>query len=277
MKVAVVGLGLIGGSFEKASRRAGHEVATLHHGDATGFETADLILLCLPPEAIVPWMIRHQATIRPGAFVIDIAGIKRDIMRDYAAAFPGKPAWTFVGGHPMAGREVSGYANSLATLFDGASMILVPQEGGGEVMRRETGDMKGLDSYFRSVGFARVVVTTAEKHDEMIAFTSQLCHVIATAYSRDALVPETPGFSAGSYADMTRIATQDPAIWASLFLANRDSLGNVVDRFVARMTVFRNALANGDRAKIETIISEGAEAKRREKSKAKVEVEGNVK
>ena len=260
MKVAVIGLGLIGGSFEKASRLAGHTVAALHHGDTTGFEDADLVLLCLPPEAIVPWMAKHQSAIRPGAFVVDIAGIKRDIMKEYAEAFPEKPKWSFVGGHPMAGREVSGYANSLADLFVGASMILVPQEDG----RRKTGDMKGLETYFRSVGFARIVVTTAEKHDEMIAFTSQLCHVIATAYSRDGLVPETPGFSAGSYADMTRIATQDPAIWASLFLSNRDSLVDVVDRFIARMTEFRDALTDGDRAKIETIISEGAEAKRRE-------------
>ena len=260
MKIAVVGLGLIGGSFEKASIKAGYEVASLHHGDTTGFEDADLILICLPPEAIVPWMTKHQYAIKSAAFVVDIAGIKREIMRDYEAAFPEKPAWTFVGGHPMAGREVSGYANSLADLFVGASMILVPVEGESP----ETKDIKDLENYFRAVGFARVVVTTAEKHDEMIAFTSQLCHVIATAYSRDALVPETSGFSAGSYADMTRIATQDPTIWASLFLANRDSLKEVVNRFIARMSSFRDALESKDRAAIERIISEGAEAKRRE-------------
>lgn len=257
MKVAVVGLGLIGGSFEKASIKAGYEVAALHHGDTTGFETADLILLCLPPEAIVPWMVKHQSAIRPGAFVIDIAGVKREIMKAYAAAFPEKPVWTFIGGHPMAGREVSGYANSLADLFVGASMILVP------TALPDFNLSSDLDAYFHALGFARVVVTTAEKHDEMIAFTSQLCHVIATAYSRDRLVPETPGFSAGSYADMTRIATQDPSIWSSLFLSNRDSLRDVVDRLIARLSEFRLALADGDRAKIEKIISEGAEAKRR--------------
>lgn len=268
MKVAVVGLGLIGGSFEKASIEAGYDVVALHHGDAAGFEAADLILLCLPPEAIVPWMVKHQSAIRPGAFVIDIAGIKRAIMRDYAAAFPEKPAWTFIGGHPMAGREVSGYENSLAELFVGASMILVPASPSTFILEPE------LNAYFQDVGFKRIVVTTAEKHDEMIAFTSQLCHVIATAYSRDELVPETLGFSAGSYADMTRIATQDPAIWSSLFLSNRDSLRDVVDRLIARLSEFRLALADGDRAKIEQIIAEGAEAKRREKAKSEGEVEG---
>ena len=257
MKVAVIGLGLIGGSFEKASLRAGHEVVALHHGDTTGFEDADLVLVCLPPDAVVPWIKANASRFRAGAAVVDIAGVKREILKEFQAAFPTPPAgWTFVGGHPMAGREVSGYANSLATLFDGASMILVPLAG--------TAVPAPLKDYFRSVGFGRVVVTTPEHHDEMIAFTSQLCHVIATAYSRDALVPETPGYSAGSYADMTRIATQDPAVWSELFRSNADSLLDVVDRFIGRMNEFRNALAAGDKDAVAGIIAEGAAAKRRE-------------
>ena len=257
MKVAVVGLGLIGGSFEKASLRAGHEVVTLHHGDTTGFEDADLILVCLPPEAVVPWIATNAPRFRRGTVVVDIAGVKRSILEAFAATFPTPPTdWTFVGGHPMAGREVSGYANSLATLFDGASVILVPVDAAPLP--------SSLSAYFRSVGFARVVVTTAEHHDEMIAFTSQLCHVIATAYSRDGLVPETPGYSAGSYADMTRIATQDPAVWSELFRSNKDSLLAVVDRFIGRMAEFRKALAAEDKSTMVKVITEGADAKRRE-------------
>ncbi len=258
MKVAVVGLGLIGGSFEKASLRAGHEVATLHHGDATGYETAELILVCLPPDAVVPWIAEHAPRFRKGAVVVDIAGVKREILRAFKAAFPAPPAgWTFVGGHPMAGREVSGYANALATLFDGASMILVPPSPPPQAL-------PALEAFFRSLGFARVVVTTAERHDEMIAFTSQLCHVIATAYARDPLVSDTPGYSAGSYADMTRIATQDPAVWSELYRANGDLLLAVVDRFAGRLDAFRSALASGDGEAMAKIIAEGAEAKRRE-------------
>ncbi len=259
MNVAVVGLGLIGGSFEKASRRAGHTVAALHHGDETGFENADLVLVCLPPEAIVPWISRHATQFKAGCVVLDIAGVKQTIMDSFEKAFPrGTGSWTFVGGHPMAGREVSGYANALETLFDGASMILVPRDETDFPKRAD------LEAFFRSLGFARVVVTTAARHDAMIAFTSQLCHVIATAYSRDALVAETPGFSAGSYADMTRIATQDASIWSALYLSNASSLLPVLDRFMARLGDFRRALDEGDKDAMMRIIAEGAEAKRSE-------------
>ena len=264
MNVAIIGLGLIGGSFEKASRRAGHTVAALHHQDAGGFEAADIVLVCLPPSAIVPWIVAHAPRFKKGACVIDIAGVKRDILSEFRRAFPTMPtSWTFVGGHPMAGREVSGYENSLATLFDGASMILVPPDPLDETL------LTRLRAFFRDLGFARVVVTDASRHDAMIAFTSQLCHVIATAYARDPLVPETPGFSAGSYADMTRIATQDPAIWSDLFLSNADALLPVLDRFRARLDEVREALHAGDRAGLARIISEGAAAKKREQCSAR--------
>lgn len=261
MQVAIVGLGLIGGSFEKASRRAGHTVATLHHGDETGFEEADLVLVCLPPEAIVPWIKAHAPKFKSDAYVVDIAGVKRDIMAEFAKAFPTPPAeWTFVGGHPMAGREVSGYENSLETLFDGASMILVKDE------RRPLTSSSDLDLFFRSLGFKKVVYTTAEKHDAMIAFTSQLCHIIATSYSRDSLVPETLGFSAGSYADMTRIATQNSDIWSSLYESNRDALLKSVDGFIERMREFRDAIAADDVEAMKRMIDEGTKAKKLELS-----------
>ena len=204
-KVAVVGLGLIGGSFEKASRRAGYEVATLHHGDGgAGLADADLVLVCLPPAAVVPWMRDHAGEFRRGAFVVDIAGVKRRIMDEFAAAFPnGTGGWSFIGGHPMAGREVSGYANSLATLFDGASMILVPPDAAASAP-------PALEHYFLSLGFARVVVTSAAHHDEMIAFTSQLCHLISSAYVREDLARGHVGFSAGSFRDLTRVGAPAP-------------------------------------------------------------------
>ena len=251
-KVAVVGLGLIGGSFEKASKKAGYEVAGLHHGDATGFEDANLILVCLPPEAVVPWIRSHCASFANGALVVDIAGVKGGIMSDIAKME--KSGWTFVGGHPMAGREVSGYENSLADLFVGASMVLVPEEGAKSP--------ENLKAFFRSIGFERVIETTAAKHDAMIAYTSQLCHVIATAYSRDSLMPETSGFTAGSFADMTRIATQNPEIWSELFMSNRQALLDTLDGFIARLGEFRAALERNDGAAIAGIIESGAEAKR---------------
>lgn len=252
-KVAVVGLGLIGGSFEKAARKAGYEVSALHHGDRTGFEGADLVLVCLPPDAVVPWIEANCRSFARGATVVDIAGVKSRIMAE--AAKIEKGGWTFVGGHPMAGREVSGYENALADLFVGASMVLVPEEGGKCDER--------LKAFFLSLGFERVVETTAEKHDALIAYTSQLCHVIATAYARDPLLLEAKGFTAGSFADMTRIATQDPVIWSRLYLSNSEALLASLDGFVARLGEFREAVAKRDEAATAGIIESGASSRRR--------------
>ena len=254
-KVAVVGLGLIGGSFEKASRRASYEVAALHHGDREGLADADLVLVCLPPSAVVPWMREHSSEFRRGAFVVDIAGVKGRIMDEFAAAFPdGTCGWSFIGGHPMAGREVSGYANSLATLFDGASMILVPPDAAASVPAV-------LERYFLSLGFARVVVTSAARHDEMIAFTSQLCHLISSAYVREDLARDHVGFSAGSFRDMVRVGAPDPEIWTELFLSNRDALVPVLERYVGRLDDFLAALKDNDRGRLRRALEEGVAAK----------------
>ena len=256
MKLAVVGLGLIGGSFYKASLAAGHSVVGLHHGETAGLASAELVLVCLPPEAIVPWIRAHAGDFRDGATVVDICGVKRPVM-DGVAAIP-KAGWRFVGGHPMAGREVSGYENSTADLFRGASMILTPPDG------VPTDVLDGLRDYFASVGFHETVVTTPAHHDEMIAFTSQLCHVIATTYARDPRVRDAVGFSAGSYANMTRIATQDAAVWRALYSENRTALVGVLDDFLARLQDFRNAVAADDAPEVERLIREGAAAKRQE-------------
>ena len=266
MRVAIVGLGLIGGSFEKASLKAGHEVVSCHHGDKTGFEDSELILVCLPPESIVPWVREHQASFRAGTVVVDICGVKRNICKEVSALFGGAGAlartpnsgWYFVGGHPMAGREVSGYANSKADLFVGASMIITPDDSVPQSV------IEMLKTYFESVGFHRTVVTTPENHDEMIAFTSQLCHVIATAYARDPKVVEAIGYSAGSYANMTRVATQNADTWSSLYLEDRDALLKTLDGFIGRLGEFREALAAADLPRMKKIIDEGTAAKNEE-------------
>lgn len=256
-KIAVVGMGLIGGSFYKASLNAGYNVAALHHGDIGGAEEADLILVCLPPEAIVPWIAKNSARIKKDALVVDICGVKRYILDELEAKVP-RRTWKFVGGHPMAGREVSGYENSLPTLFEGSSMVLTPSKDVADA------DIARLQRYFADVGFAETVVAEAAYHDEMIAFTSQLCHIIATSYARDGHVAQATGFSAGSYANMTRIATQDSAVWSCLYRLNKDLLLPVLDGFIARMGEFRQALAEGDDTAVKRMIDEGTQAKREE-------------
>jgi len=185
-----------------------------------------------------------------------VCGVKKPIMSAMVETPP--HGWTFVGGHPMAGKEVAGYENSTPDLFKGASMILTPMPN----VRPEALDR--LRTLFTELGFGRVVVTDAAHHDDMIAFTSQLCHVIASAYSQDPRVSDAIGYSAGSYANMTRIATMDPRTWASLFLSDRDSLIDVLDGFISRLGQFRAALAGSDRAALETLIAIGADAKRAE-------------
>jgi len=261
LAVAVVGMGLIGGSFQKASLRAGYATTALHHGDVEGLSDADIVLVCLPPEAIVPWIREHAQLFCKGAAVVDIAGTKADIVREMGSVH--RAGWTFVGGHPMAGKEVSGYANSTADLFLGKSMVLTPERGEwGE----GNGDRARLEQFFHSLGFTRVVVTSPERHDELIAFTSQLGHVIASAYVQDELVPESIGFSAGSYANMSRIATVDPETWASLYLSDRDALLRVLDGFIGRLGDFRAALDRRDADALKRFIAAGAAAKRAELS-----------
>ena len=268
MKIAIVGLGLIGGSFLKASQKAGLDVVGLHHGDTTGYEAADLIVVCLPPEAIVPWIRAHAGGIKAGATVIDICGVKTDICREMAEflAQEPRPAFTFVGGHPMAGREVAGFENALADLFVGASMIVTPFEGTSEAT------LETLKSYFAAIGFQMTVVTSPRRHDEMIAFTSQLCHIISTAFARDERVAESIGFSAGSYADMTRIATQNEDDWSSLYHSNKKALLTVLDGFIDRMVEFRAALADNDIEGMKKFIVAGTVAKKAELAKRKAYV-----
>ena len=267
--LAVVGMGLIGGSFYKAARRAGFTVAGLHHGETDGLGDADVVLVCLPPDAIVPWIRAHAPLFRPGAVVIDICGVKTPVCRAAAEIAKGQ-AWRFLGGHPMAGKEVSGFANATADLFDGKSMVLCPVADEPEDSPSPTG-IPALRRLFRALGFAHTVVTTPERHDEMIAFTSQLGHVIASAYVQDPHMEASVGFSAGSFANMSRIATIDPEIWTSLYLADRDALLGALDGFLGRMRAFRDALDRRDDGAIRAFIAAGAAAKRQELEKARAE------
>ena len=254
MKIAVVGMGLIGGSFYKAAQRAGHEVAGFGRGEELAVEDSDLVLLAIPPSAVSGVVDAIAPKLKDGAVVVDATGVKGAIckaMHKYAF----ETRWTFVGGHPMAGKEVSGFANSDADLFRGASMILVPSPATGR------GPLDMLEKFFREIGFARVVFTSPERHDEMIAYTSQLAHVISSAYVREPLAKDHVGFSAGSFKDMIRVGAPAPKMWAELFLANRDALLPVLDRYVARLSDFRAALAAGDEAALMRQLEEGVAAK----------------
>jgi prephenate dehydrogenase len=163
--------------------------------------------------------------------------------------------WTYVGGHPMAGREVSGYSNSVVSLFNGASMIFTPYPWTDDAA------VERLKEVFSEVGFARFTVTDPARHDEMIAYTSQLAHVVSSAYVRDGLAKSHDGFSAGSFQDMTRVATLDPELWSDLFLSNRRELDGVLTRLIDRLCGYRDAIRSNDAAKLKALLTEGRAAK----------------
>ena len=254
MTIGIRGMGLIGGSFEKAFLREGHKVLNLKDASKDEIRECSLVIVCLPPLMVAPWIREHALDFADGAVVTDAAGVKGvvcDALRELAE----RSAWTYVGGHPMAGKERSGYANAAADLFKGASMIFTPYASTSEVT------VEWLKSIFSEIGFARFVVTDPARHDEMIAYTSQLAHVVSSAYVRDPLSRKHLGFSAGSYQDMTRVATVDPDIWTDLFLSNATALDAVLTRLIERLGGYRDAIRSGDAGALRELLAEGRRAK----------------
>ncbi|MBO4345624.1 MAG: prephenate dehydrogenase [Victivallales bacterium] len=250
MKVTVVGMGLIGGSLYKAAIQAGYEATALDRGDDVHVEDADIVLIALPQDVLIEWLKCYGPTLKEGAVAVDTCGVKVPVCNALKGVLPA--GRTFVGGHPMAGKEHSGYAYADASILKGAPMILTPYpDAPKDVIER-------LVQFFGSLGFGRVLTTTPEHHDRMIAYTSQLCHVIAAAYTQEPLSHDASGYSAGSYANMTRIASMDPVVWERLFAADRDNLLDILDGFISRLQTFRECLANNDSDGIQRFIQAGA-------------------
>ena len=250
MTIGIRGLGLIGGSFEKAFLKEGHRVLNLKDASRDQIRECSLVIVCLPPLMVAPWIREHAPDFADGAVVTDAAGVKGavcDALRELAMRSP----WVYVGGHPMAGKERSGYSNASSDLFKGASMIFTPYPFTSEVT------VEWLKSIFSEIGFARFVVTDPARHDEMIAYTSQLAHVVSSAYVRDPLSRRHVGFSAGSYQDMTRVATLDPVIWTDLFISNGTALDASLTRFIERLTCYRDAIRSGDADVLKELLEDG--------------------
>ena len=251
-------MGLIGGSFEQAFRAAGHEVANLKDASSAEIGRCELVVVCLPPLLVAPWVVEHADDFAAGALVTDAAGVKGVVCPMIESAAKAAK-WTYVGGHPMAGKERSGYANADANLYRGASMIFTPYDF------TPSAAVERLKAIFSEIGFARFVVTDPVRHDEMIAYTSQLAHVVSSAYVRDPLAAQHLGFSAGSFQDMTRVATVDPDIWTDLFLSNGKSLDAVLSRLIERLGQYRDAIRGEDAARLKQLLAEGRAAKERSK------------
>lgn len=256
MTVGIIGLGLIGGSFAKAATGAGYDtlvqnrtravsIHAISEGVAKGIiETpedlarCEIVVVCLPPLLCAPWIAEHAKYFAKGAIVCDAAGVKGVVAKELHR-FALDSDWTFIGAHPMAGKEHGGYGHATATLYKGASAVFTPWASSGR------GPLDKLEAFFRSLGFARIVYTTPERHDEVIAFTSQLPHAISYSYAADPLAGEADGFTGGSFQDMTRISASDGRMWAQLFAANREHFLAAAGRFRDRFNALYSAVESG--------------------------------
>lgn len=268
MKIGIIGLGLIGGSMALSIRRNTNHVVLGYDIDAATMLRAkaieaihdeltpeelprcDIVLVSLYPEMCVQYIKEHADDFKPGALVIDCAGVKRHVCSqvDPIAA---EKSWTFIGGHPMAGREFSGFAYAKADLFKNASMILTPPAD----VDIQTRDI--AKHFFLDMGFKMVRFCTPEAHDQMIAYTSQLAHVVSGAYVKNPLAAQHKGFSAGSFLDMTRVARLNENMWTELFLENLDLLLPALDDIISRLTSYREALASNDPEIVRPVLREG--------------------
>ena len=271
MTVGIVGLGLIGGSMARAYAKAGHRVLAYNRSKSTlefaklagavaeeltrdNIGDCDLLLLSLYPEACVDYLREMGPHLSKNCLVIDCGGVKREVCQ---GCFPlaEQYGFTFVGGHPMAGTHFSGFKYSRSNLFQGAPMVIVPPVFDDMAL------LERVKEAMAPCGFGSFSVTTAEEHDRMIAFTSQMPHIVSNAFIKSPTAGSHKGFSAGSYKDLTRVAWLNPEMWAELFLENRDNLITELDVLVDNLTKYREALDTRDRAELTRLLEEGKRRK----------------
>ena len=271
MRVGIVGLGLIGGSFAKAYHAAGWEVLAMNrsvsvlefamlNGDVNGeltnenISSCDLVLLTIYPEACISKLRELAPYIGKKPLVIDCSGTKRVVCKA-CFSLAEEYGFAFVGGHPMAGTQFSGYKYAKATLYRNAPMVIVPPRFDDIFL---LGRIKELLS---PAGFSRFSVTTAEEHDEMIAFTSQLAHLVSNAYVKSPTARKHHGFSAGSYKDLTRVAWLNAPMWAELFMENKDNLLTEINSIIENLSAYRDAMEANNQEELTVLLQEGKRIK----------------
>ena len=271
MKIGILGLGLIGGSLARAYKKAGHTVyvtdsdsGILDFAQLAGVVDApltqenladcDLILLAIYADAAARWLEDNAGYVSGKALVIDCCGIKQDICK---RCFPLAEAYgfTFVGGHPMAGSHHSGFKYSRSNLFQGAPMVLVPPRYDDPVL------LERNEAALSPCGFKSFSITTAEAHDRMIAFTSQMPHILSNAFIKSPTALSHAGFSAGSYKDMTRVAWLNPRMWAELFLSNKENILSELDFCIDSLKAYRAAIADNNEPELIALLDEGRRKK----------------
>lgn len=273
MNITVVGLGLIGGSVVRrlhgfhnayitgmdinerslilAQRDGVIDKGTTDSKDAV--TDADLIILCLYPKLNVDFVKENLKYIKSGAIITDVSGIKGYVIEEINKVLPDDI--DFIGGHPMAGREVGGYESSTDTLFEKASYLITPTE------RNKPENITLIRELAEHIGCKHIVTTTAQEHDAIIAYTSQLMHVVAVALCDNPMIERSTFFSAGSLRDCTRVAVINEKMWSELFLENKEELANRISEMQNSLENIKAALNNNDRDKLEEIMRHATQQK----------------
>ena len=272
MNIGIVGLGLIGGSMAKSIKhRTGHTVYGIDldketmlfarmcgamDGELNGdtLPTCDILLLALRPGAAIAWLTEHAPGIAKSAIVVDLCGVKRTVV-EAMAPIAREYGFSYIGGHPMAGKERGGFPNSTDDLYVGASMILTPDE------RTDLPLLETLKALFLDIGFAAITFSTPEEHDRIIAYTSQLAHITSSAYVKSPEAQRRRGFSAGSFRDMTRVARLDEDMWTELCLADADHLTRELEILMEHLNEYLTVLKEKDADKLRQLFKEGRECK----------------
>lgn len=272
MKICIVGLGLIGGSLAKAIKKNTHEscfgididrgtIAGALAQEAIDGEMAiddlagcDVVIVGLHPEATIKFITENAGKFKKDGIVLDTCGVKGEIVRAVEGVCI-ENGVNFLGCHPMAGREFSGFAYSVDNLFEKASFIMTPTD------RTPMRAVQEISRLAYNIGFAKVVVSNIEEHDRVIAFTSQLAHVVSSSYVKSPSLLKQAGFSAGSFKDLTRVAKLNEDMWTELFLMNRGPLVDEIEHIIARLTEYRDAIANNDAQRLHDLLKEGRELK----------------
>ena len=276
MNITIVGLGVIGGSFAMAFKEAGFEdvyavdlnkesiekaknMGIIKDGSDNAkqfLEIADLVIICIYPRIIKDFMMENRNNFKDGAIVTDVAGIKGTLIKQLDDIIP--DSIDFIFGHPMAGRENKGIDHATAECYKGANYLLIDTE------RNDDDNVLLLQAIIYKLGFKRIIRISSDFHDQIIAFTSHLPHVMAVSLiNSDVEARNTEIYMGGSYRDATRVADINEDLWTELFLGNKENLLEVIDDFMAEMGRFREDLAKGDRVALNKRLKRATKRRRR--------------
>lgn len=277
MKIGIVGLGLIGGSIAKAIKKNTDHICFAYDINSKVIADAiqqdsidgsflpeqlssfDIVILGLYPDVTIDFVNDNASNFKKGGIVIDTCGIKREIIRAVDKKLNDMGVY-FIGCHPMAGREFSGFEYSLDNLFDKASFIITPTENTNQKALEE------LQKFSIEIGFLKNVISTPEEHDNVIAFTSQLAHIVSSAYVKSPALLKQSGFSAGSFKDLTRVAKLNEDMWTTLFMMNRTALVEEINHIIDHLNEYKTALELGDSKTLHDLLKDGRKLKEKSNS-----------